>query len=125
MNLAFILSRVEDARLIKGVALERGHKVAIYEKPEELLSLNFIPDCVVVELTSIDERDREKMRIIFASAQNILFILPFWVNASRKIEELREACRKLGIKKRRIKVIKKPFTTEELIRYVEVVFQKR
>ena len=122
--MAFILSRVEDARIIRGIALERGHKVAIYENPEELLSLNFIPDCVVVELVSVDEKDKEKMRIIFASAQNILFILPFWVNASRKIEELREACRKLGIKKRKIKVIKKPFTPEELIRYVEVVFQQ-
>lgn len=124
MNIAFVLSKVEEARLIKGVASEKNHNVLVYEKPEELLSLNFIPDCVVVDFNSINERDDRDLRIILSSSDRILFILPFWVDAPKKINEIREKCKKLGLRKKKIKVIKRPFTPDELINYIEFLFAK-
>ncbi|GBD02908.1 hypothetical protein HRbin19_00178 [bacterium HR19] len=120
MKLAFVVEKLEEARLIKGIGEEFGHKIAILQNAEELLSLSFIPDVVIVESKIIS--DENELKIIFSSSERILFILPFWEKAGEKLEKLREKAEKFGFRKRKVKVIKRPFTAEELIKYIEAIF---
>lgn len=120
MKLAFVVEKLEEARLIKGIGEELGHKIAVLQNAEDLISLVFIPDVVIVESKIVS--DENELKIIFSSSERILFILPFWEKAGEKLEKLREKAERLGFRKRKIKVIKRPFTAEELIKYIEMIF---
>jgi hypothetical protein len=121
MKIAFLLQKVEEARIIRAYFEENGHKVAIYESPEDMVSLDFMPEVSVIDVKCINT-DYE-LRLVISSSPRILFILPFWENAGKKIEEIRRKAELWGFKRTKIKVIKKPFTPEELLGFIKEIFQ--
>ncbi len=121
MKIAFLLQRIEEARIIRAYFEENGHKVAIYESPEDMVNLDFIPEVSVIDIKCINT-DYE-LKLVISSSQKILFILPFWENAGKKIEEIRNKAKLWGFKGTKIKVIKKPFTPAELLKFIKEIFQ--
>ena len=121
MKIAFLLERIEEARIIRGYFQEKGHEVAVYNNPNDILGLRFIPDILVVDIKCISNQN--DLRLVLSSSQRILFILPFWENAGKKVENLRSKAKLFGLKKIKIKVIKRPFTPEELLNFIQSTFQ--
>jgi DNA-binding response OmpR family regulator len=121
VKIAFLLQKVEEARIIRAYFEEKGHRVAIYESPEDMVNLDFTPEVSVIDIKCINTDD--ELRLVISSSNKILFILPFWENAGKKIEEIRSKTKLWGFKRIKIKVIKKPFTPEELLKFIIEVFQ--
>lgn len=121
MKIAFLLQKVEEARIIRAYFEEKGHRVAIYESPEDMVNLDFTPEVSVIDIKCINTDD--ELRLVISSSTKILFILPFWENAGKKIEEIRSKAKLWGFKQIKIKVIKKPFTPEELLKFIIEIFQ--
>ncbi|MFZ8802979.1 MAG: hypothetical protein ACO2PO_08345 [Candidatus Calescibacterium sp.] len=121
MKIAFLLQKIEDARIIRAYFEEKGHRVAIYRSPEDMVNLDFTPEVSVIDIKCINTDD--ELRLVISSSTKILFILPFWENAGKKIEEIRSKAKIWGFKQIKIKVIKKPFTPEELLKFIIEIFQ--
>jgi DNA-binding response OmpR family regulator len=121
VKIAFLLQKVEEARIIRAYFEEKGHRVAIYESPEDMVNLDFTPEVSVIDIKCINTDD--ELRLVISSSAKILFILPFWENAGKKIEEIRSKAKLWGFKQIKIKVIKKPFTPEELLKFIIEIFQ--
>jgi DNA-binding response OmpR family regulator len=121
VKIAFLLQKVEEARIIRAYFEEKGHRVAIYESPEDMVNLDFTPEVSVIDIKCINTDD--ELRLVISSSTKILFILPFWENAEKKIEEIRSKAKLWGFKQIKIKVIKKPFTPEELLKFIIEIFQ--
>jgi DNA-binding response OmpR family regulator len=121
VKIAFLLQKVEEARIIRAYFEEKGHRVAIYESPEDMVNLDFTPEVSVIDIKCINTDD--ELRLVISSSTKILFILPFWENAGKKIEEIRSKAKLWGFKQIKIKVIKKPFTPEELLKFIIEIFQ--
>jgi DNA-binding response OmpR family regulator len=121
VKIAFLLQKVEEARIIRAYFEEKGHRVAIYRSPEDMVNLDFTPEVSVIDIKCINTDD--ELRLVISSSNKILFILPFWENAGKKIEEIRSKTKLWGFKQIKIKVIKKPFTPEELLKFIIEIFQ--
>jgi DNA-binding response OmpR family regulator len=121
VKIAFLLQKIEEARIIRAYFEEKGHKVAIYRSPEDMVNLDFTPEVSVIDIKCINTDD--ELRLVISSSTKILFILPFWENAGKKIEEIRSKAKLWGFKQIKIKVIKKPFTPEELLKFIIEIFQ--
>jgi DNA-binding response OmpR family regulator len=121
VKIAFLLQKIEDARIIRAYFEEKGHRVAIYRSPEDMVNLDFTPEVSVIDIKCINTDD--ELRLVISSSTKILFILPFWENAGKKIEEIRSKAKIWGFKQIKIKVIKKPFTPEELLKFIIEIFQ--
>lgn len=121
MKIAFLLQKIEEARIIRAYFEEKGHRVAIYRSPEDMVNLDFTPEVSVIDIKCINTDD--ELRLVISSSTKILFILPFWENAGKKIEEIRSKAKLWGFKQIKIKVIKKPFTPEELLKFIIGIFQ--
>ncbi len=121
MKIAFLLQKIEEARIIRAYFEEKGHRVAIYRSPEDMVNLDFTPEVSVIDIKCINTDD--ELRLVISSSTKILFILPFWENAGKKIEEIRSKAKLWGFKQIKIKVIKKPFTPEELLKFIIEIFQ--
>jgi DNA-binding response OmpR family regulator len=121
VKIAFLLQKIEEARIIRAYFEEKGHRVAIYESPEDMVNLDFTPEVSVIDIKCINTDD--ELRLVISSSTKILFILPFWENAGKKIEEIRSKAKLWGFKQIKIKVIKKPFTPEELLKFIIEIFQ--
>jgi len=121
VKIAFLLQKIEDARIIRAYFEEKGHRVAIYRSPEDMVNLDFTPEVSVIDIKCINTDD--ELRLVISSSTKILFILPFWENAGKKIEEIRSKAKLWGFKQIKIKVIKKPFTPEELLKFIIEIFQ--
>lgn len=121
MKIAFLLQKIEEARIIRAYFEEKGHRVAIYESPEDMVNLDFTPEVSVIDIKCINTDD--ELRLVISSSTKILFILPFWENAGKKIEEIRSKAKLWGFKQIKIKIIKKPFTPEELLKFIIEIFQ--
>ena len=121
MKIAFLLQKIEEARIIRAYFEEKGHRVAIYRSPEDMVNLDFTPEVSVIDIKCINTDD--ELRLVISSSTKILFILPFWENAGKKIEEIRSKAKIWGFKQIKIKVIKKPFTPEELLKFIIEIFQ--
>lgn len=121
MKIAFLLQKIEEARIIRAYFEEKGHRVAIYRSPEDMVNLDFTPEVSVIDIKCINTDD--ELMLVISSSTKILFILPFWENAGKKIEEIRSKAKLWGLKQIKIKVIKKPFTPEELLKFIIEIFQ--
>jgi hypothetical protein len=121
VKIAFLLQKIEEARIIRAYFEEKGHRVAIYRSPEDMVNLDFTPEVSVIDIKCINTDD--ELRLVISSSTKILFILPFWENAGKKIEEIRSKTKLWGFKQIKIKVIKKPFTPEELLKFIIEIFQ--
>jgi hypothetical protein len=121
VKIAFLLQKIEEARIIRAYFEEKGHRVAIYRSPEDMVNLDFTPEVSVIDIKCINTDD--ELRLVISSSTKILFILPFWENAGKKIEEIRNKAKLWGFKQIKIKVIKKPFTPEELLKFIIEIFQ--
>jgi DNA-binding response OmpR family regulator len=121
VKIAFLLQKIEEARIIRAYFEEKGHRVAIYRSPEDMVNLDFTPEVSVIDIKCINTDD--ELRLVISSSTKILFILPFWENAGKKIEEIRSKAKLWGFKQIKIKVIKKPFTPEELLKFIIEIFQ--
>jgi DNA-binding response OmpR family regulator len=121
VKIAFLLQKIEEARIIRAYFEEKGHRVAIYESPEDMVNLDFTPEVSVIDIKCINTDD--ELRLVISSSTKILFILPFWENAGKKIEEIRSKAKLWGFKQIKIKIIKKPFTPEELLKFIIEIFQ--
>lgn len=121
MKIAFLLQKIEEARIIRAYFEEKGHRVAIYRSPEDMVNLDFTPEVSVIDIKCINTDD--ELRLVISSSTKILFILPFWEKAGKKIEEIRSKAKLWGFKQIKIKVIKKPFTPEELLKFIIEIFQ--
>lgn len=121
MKIAFLLQKIEEARIIRAYFEEKGHRVAIYRSPEDMVNLDFTPEVSVIDIKCINTDD--ELRLVISSSTKILFILPFWENAGKKIEEIRSKTKLWGFKQIKIKVIKKPFTPEELLKFIIEISQ--
>jgi hypothetical protein len=121
VKIAFLLEKIEEARIIRAYFEEKGHRVAIYRSPEDMVNLDFTPEVSVIDIKCINTDD--ELRLVISSSTKILFILPFWENAGKKIEEIRSKAKLWGFKQIKIKVIKKPFTPEELLKFIIEIFQ--
>jgi hypothetical protein len=121
VKIAFLLQKIEEARIIRAYFEEKGHRVAIYRSPEDMVNLDFTPEVSVIDIKCINTDD--ELRLVISSSTKILFILPFWENAGKKIEEIRSKAKLWGFKQIKIKVIKKPFTPEELLKFIIGIFQ--
>jgi hypothetical protein len=121
VKIAFLLQKIEEARIIRAYFEEKGHRVAIYRSPEDMVNLDFTPEVSVIDIKCINTDD--ELRLVISSSTKILFILPFWENAGKKIEEIRSKAKLWGFKQIKIKVIKKPFTPEEILKFIIEIFQ--
>jgi DNA-binding response OmpR family regulator len=121
VKIAFLLQKIEEARIIRAYFEEKGHRVAIYRSPEDMVNLDFTPEVSVIDIKCINTDD--ELMLVISSSTKILFILPFWENAGKKIEEIRSKAKLWGLKQIKIKVIKKPFTPEELLKFIIEIFQ--
>jgi hypothetical protein len=121
VKIAFLLQKIEEARIIRAYFEEKGHRVAIYRSPEDMVNLDFTPEVSVIDIKCINTDD--ELRLVISSSTKILFILPFWEKAGKKIEEIRSKAKLWGFKQIKIKVIKKPFTPEELLKFIVEIFQ--
>jgi DNA-binding response OmpR family regulator len=121
VKIAFLLQKIEEARIIRAYFEEKGHRVAIYRSPEDMVNLDFTPEVSVIDIKCINTDD--ELRLVISSSTKILFILPFWEKAGKKIEEIRSKAKLWGFKQIKIKVIKKPFTPEELLKFIIEIFQ--
>jgi hypothetical protein len=121
VKIAFLLQKIEEARIIRAYFEEKGHRVTIYRSPEDMVNLDFTPELSVIDIKCINTDD--ELRLVISSSTKILFILPFWENAGKKIEEIRSKAKLWGFKQIKIKVIKKPFTPEELLKFIIEIFQ--
>ncbi len=150
MKFVFILSKIDEARLLRATAEELGYQVEVFRTPQDTINTKFIPDITIVDITTVDvdittlekerkvggegegkgkeeEKEGEKregdiLRLIFSLSDKIIFILPFWMNAAEVVAKLRDKAEEMGFRKKKIKVAKRPFTPQELINYAVEIF---